>query len=114
MKEASVFFSLEDLFPTMTEEEYIHSMEDDSPFKSIVDQVIYNFLELAGDKNKIKEILNGLGYRDIEIFDLTADLSGAEVALPFVDITYKSESEIDENSFKRAIQNEVLSASSKE
>lgn len=99
------YISYDKLVPGMTEDEYLNSVEEDSPFKRIVDEQFDKFFAIPNEK--IEEIAKSI-LPDINVLDVYLDEDGAEVPLPSISIIYESDNKLDEKKFTNSIVNYIF------
>lgn len=85
----------------MTEEEYLNSMEDDSPVKDIVDAAFDGLFDVF-DNDGLDDILEDMGY-NVSIINAECDLDGVEVPIPYINIVYDSDQDINEKQLKKKL-----------
>lgn len=101
------YISYDKLVPGMTEDEYLNSVEEDSPFKRIVDEQFDKFFAIPNEK--IEEIAKSI-LPDISVLDVYLDVDGAEVPLPSISINYESDNKLDKKKFVNDIVNCILTS----
>lgn len=87
-----IYVSYSDIFPNMTERQYLDGSAGEGPYKKDIDNFFDAFLSLTDED--IEAIIKSIN-PDIEVLDVLLDIDGVEVALPYIDVTYKAYDELD-------------------